>query len=90
MSDVKIRLLRATYMGVEGVGVPGQEFDVSQELAQQLVGNGRAERVRGRLYERGAKAEEKDEEPVVEAATVEPSEEATAEPQRSGAQRRRP
>lgn len=51
MSKVKIRLLRATGMGLEGVGVPGQEFDVSQELAQQLVGDGRAEHVKGTLYE---------------------------------------
>lgn len=88
---VKIRILRSTYMGLDGVAVPGDECEVSQELAQQLVGNGRAEHVKGKLYERGAKAVEPEEEPVVEAATVEPEEVATAEPQRGpGPQRRRP
>lgn len=47
---VRIRILRATHLGLEGVAVPGDEVDVTQELAQQLVGNGRAEHVTGPIY----------------------------------------
>lgn len=48
---ITIRILRTTGMGEQGVAVPGDEVEVSQELAQQLVGNGRAEHVKGTLYE---------------------------------------
>jgi len=84
MRKVKIRILRATHMGLEGVAVPGDEVEVSQELAQQLVGNGRAEHVKGPIYEY-----EPEEEPEIEAATVEPAETATASPQRGPGPRRR-
>lgn len=95
MNKVKIRLLRTTGMGHDGVGVPGQVFEVTQALAQELVGNGRAEHVKGKIYESTPdepeeKKEEPKEEPKIEAAAVEPPKTATAEPQRSGPQRRKP
>jgi hypothetical protein len=83
---VKIRMLRATGMGLVGVAVPGDVVEVDQALAQQLVGNGRAEHVKGKLYEA---MPEEEEEPKIEAATVEPAETAAAEPQRRGSEPRR-
>lgn len=94
MKTVKIELLRVTRMGGDVVGLPGQEFDVTQALAQELVGNGRAKHVTGKIYESTKdepEEEPKEEEPVIEAATVKPAEVATAAPQREpGPQRRKP
>lgn len=90
MNKVKIRILEAVNIGQPEtsdpyVAVPGDEVEVSQATAQLIVGSGRAEHVKGKLYEDALEPEE----PPVETATAEPEATATAEPQRSGTQRRR-
>jgi len=86
MKTVRVRFLRTTGMGNDGVVGPGDELDVTQALAQELVGNGRAEYIKGKLYE--STPDEPEEK--VEVAAVEPPEKATATVQRSEPARRKP